>query len=193
MEIKDIIAQVRAKLPAEGIPAEVGSLLSDVIRRGDELLSDRSAANNESKTRKEKIRELESNIETLNTEITTAKTELETEKKNSEELTGFKTKWEADKTARDEKNKTQWDETAKLFDLPETDERSAQMIKLKQYYKMGDKITPEDIAFNIAKSKEHQDLGLYKVNKAEPPENPKGKGGDGSDPTKITVDPFAKR
>jgi len=171
MTIKEIVAQVRAKLPAEA-SAEIGTLLSEIEREGNTLLADRTAANHESSSRKEKIRELTANIETLNTEITTAKTDLETEKKNSEGLTQYKTKWETDKVKRDEANAAKWTERAKIFDLKETDDGYEQIGKVKVYYKFGEELTPDEITANLAKAAEHEALGLFKDNKQPPPGTP---------------------
>jgi len=186
MEIKKIIDQVRSKLNSEELE-KVNGLLSEVIRAGDDLLSDRSAANNESKSRKEKIREYEKTIETLTAERDTAKTDLDTEKKNSEELTKYKTKWDDNTTKRDTENKAKWETISKNFDLKETDPNFQQVEKLKKYYKFGEEITSEQIASNLKQVEQHTELGLFKVDKVNAPNTP-GKTGEN---TKTVVNPFS--
>ena len=171
MEIKDIIAQVRAKLPAEA-PAEINTLLSDIVRRGDELLSDRSSANNESKTRKEKIRELEATIEKSKTDTATAKEAEAKWAKEKEELGAYKEKWEASRTKADEANKAKWETIKTKFDVKETDPEFDAIAKIKKYYVLTDELTPVQIEANIKQAEQHTELGLFKIDKADPPNTP---------------------
>ena len=186
MEIKDIIAQVRAKLPAEA-PAEITTLLSDIVRRGDELLSDRSSANNESKTRKEKIRELEATIETNKTEARTAKEAADVWAKEKEELGTYKEKWEASRTKADEANKAKWETIKAKFDVKETEPEFDAIAKIKKYYVLTDELTPVQIEANIKQAEQHTELGLFTIDKAEPPGTPKGKDVDSGKLTEVKL------
>jgi len=177
MLIKDIIAQVRAKLSSEE-SEKVNSLLSDIIRAESELIADRSSANNESKSRKEKIRELTETIETQKAELETGKTKAAEYEKEKEELEGFKTKWQTGIDKRNTDNKAKWDNISKKFDIKETDPGFDKIAKIKEFYSLDKELTPEQIEKNINLASQHEKLGLFTLDSDPPPNSPKGKDTD---------------
>jgi len=88
--IKDIVAQVRAKLSDEE-QSKVSDLLSQITREESNILGDLSNANHESKTRKDKIRELQSKLEDDSDSKDDYEGKLGKLKDQIEELKGFKT------------------------------------------------------------------------------------------------------
>ena len=88
--IKDIVAQVRAKLSDEE-QSKVSDLLSQITREESNILGDLSNANHESKTRKDKIRELQSKLEDDSDSKDDYEGKLGKLKTEIEELKGFKT------------------------------------------------------------------------------------------------------
>jgi len=173
MQIKDIIAQVRAKMPAE-VPAEINTLLSEIEREGETLLADRTAANNESKERKGKIRELEANIEAQKAELEAATKKAADIEKEKTELRSYKDKWEVAKAERETANKTKWDDIKKKFDVKETDKEFDQIAKLKKYYTLTDDPTPEQVEQNLNMANQHSELGLFSISGNPPPNTPRG-------------------
>jgi DNA repair exonuclease SbcCD ATPase subunit len=175
MSIKDIIAKVRTKVDPENLE-KIDSLLSDVIRAESELIADRSSANEESRTRKEKIRELETTIETMKTETEAIRKEAADKDTKITDLEKVKTAWESAKTERETAAKTEWDGIKKRFDVKETDKGFDQINKIKKYYTFADNLTPEQISRNLEIAKQHEELGLFSVDPtATPPANtPKG-------------------
>lgn len=182
MNIKDMIAQVRAKLSSEEVE-KVNGLLSEIVRAEDDLLSDRSAANNESKSRKEKIRELESNIEEINGKLSEYESKVANFENEKQDLISYKEKWEAEQEQRNEQNKQKWNELSKRFEVEETDPKFEQMQKLKAYYKFGDELTADDIKHNISLAEQHNELGLFTIEQKTPPNTKKPAG----DPPKNNV------
>lgn len=173
MRIKDIIAQVRAKISSEELE-KVNGLLSEIARAEDDILADRSAANNESKSRKEKIRELESNIEELNSKLEAASKQIAEFDNEKKELIEYKTKWESEKTEREKVNLEKWNNIKAKFDIKETDPGFDKISKLKTYYHFGDELTPKQIEENLKLAKRDEDLGLFQAIVDPPPNNPKG-------------------
>jgi len=180
MDIKSLVAQVRAKLPAEA-PAEINTILSDIVRIEGELIADRSSANNESKSRKEKIRELTETIETQKAELETGKTKAAEYEKEKEELEGFKTKWQTGIDKRNTDNKAKWDNISKKFDIKETDPGFDKIAKIKEFYSLDKELTPEQIEKNINLASQHEKLGLFTLDSDPPPNSPKGKDKENSE------------
>ena len=180
MDIKSLVAQVRAKLPAEA-PAEINTILSDIIRAESELIADRSSANNESKTRKEKNRELQTTIDTQKAELETGKTKAAEYEKEKEELEGFKTKWQTGIDKRNTDNKAKWDNISKKFDIKETDPGFDKIAKIKEFYSLDKELTPEQIEKNINLASQHEKLGLFTIDSNPPPNSPKGKDKENSE------------
>ena len=71
MALKEILDKIQANLPADA-GAELTSLLADAKREANTVLADLSAANNESKGRREKLAEMGSEIETLKAKLADA-------------------------------------------------------------------------------------------------------------------------
>ena len=67
MAIKDLIAQVSAKLPDE-VKSEVGSILKSIENEAEDLQSSLTAANSESKGRKIELRELKTKLDDVDVE-----------------------------------------------------------------------------------------------------------------------------
>ena len=71
MALKEILDKIQANLPADA-GAELTSLLADAKREANTVLADLSAANNESKGRREKLTEMVSEIDALKAKLADA-------------------------------------------------------------------------------------------------------------------------
>jgi len=149
--IKDVIAQIRAKLSDEEL-SKVSGLLSQVEREGDDLGSDLSAANHESKTRKEKIRELQSQIDGSGDLSEKHKAEVEKLKAEVKELKGYKTEIETFKAKELETFTTQFDGIVKQLTVEETDPKFKKYKLIKDKFKLaeeGKTLTADEIKANL--------------------------------------------
>jgi len=149
--IKDVIAQIRAKLSDEEL-SKVSGLLSQVEREGDDLGSDLSAANHESKTRKEKIRELQSQIDGSGDLSEKHKTEVDKLKAEIKEYRGYKTELETFKAKELESFGKQFDDIVKQLTVEETDPKFKQYKTVLNKFKLaeeGKTLTADEIKSNL--------------------------------------------
>lgn len=173
MKIKELIDRVRSKLSSEELE-QVNSLLSEIARAEAEILADRSAANEESKNRKNKIRELETTIEEINGKLEAANNTIADNETKTKELEEYKTKWESAKIEREKNNLEKWNKLKTRFDVKETDSNYDKVQKLKSYYVFDEEITPEQIQKNLELMKRDEDLGLFSTDERKPPDMKKG-------------------
>jgi len=142
MAIKDILKQIADKMGSDN--PEVNSLLAAANREADNIIDDLRNANSESKTRKEKIRELQSELEN--------KADFsETEKKLKAEIERLKTvetEYNTVKTAEQQKIVNTWKEKSKVFDVEKTAKNFDKISKLKTQFSFPD----GEIDFDTAKS-----------------------------------------
>jgi hypothetical protein len=142
MKIKELLAK-------HGV--ENAELLSDIesaIDSSDMIPKSRfNSVIKERNTLRADVAEKDSVIETL-------KTEKETLKTQTEELTGFKTKWESQQEARNNEILSNWEEKAKIFAIDETDKRFETVNNLKESFvfaEEGKKLSPEQANSNLEK------------------------------------------
>jgi len=146
--IKEAVAQVRAKLSDEEA-SKVSDLLSKIEREGNDLSAELSAANHESKTRKDTIRGLKADIESsgdsdedFKAKIAKLESEIEANKGIKEEYEGFKTK-------QFEESKAKFDKIVEGLTVKETDSKYDTYKKILDDFKLGDDLTADDIQANL--------------------------------------------
>lgn len=135
MAIKTILDKIKAVLGADA-PAEVSSLLADAMRDAEDMIDGLAAANKESKSRKEKIRELESSIETLNDQL--SKTDPDKQKAEIDRLKDIEGKYNETLKSQEQSLRAKWAEYAKVFSIPETDKRHGIVTGIKDRFKFAD-------------------------------------------------------
>lgn len=142
MAIKDILKQIADKMGSDN--PEVNSLLAAANREADNIIDDLRNANSESKTRKEKIRELQNELE--------SKADFsETEKKLKAEIERLKTvetEYNTVKTAEQQKIVNTWKEKSKVFEVEKTAKNFDKISKLKTQFSFPD----GEIDYDTAKS-----------------------------------------
>lgn len=148
MALKEILDKIQGKLPADA-GEEIMSLLADAKREATTILSDLSSANNESKSRKEKIRELESEKDTLTQEI--AKLSSNDNKAEIERLKAIEAEYSAHKADLDNQLIADWKKKAEIFNIPSTDKRHSKIESLKPDFVLSDDITVEQARSNLDK------------------------------------------
>ena len=134
MAIKEIVAQVRAKLSDEEV-SKVSDLLSQITREGADLAEDLSSANHESKTRKEKIRELQKDVDGKGDSKEDFERKLAKKDVELGELKGFKEKFETFQAKELKDTTVRFDKIVKGLSVDETDP------KYETYKKVLDKFT----------------------------------------------------
>ena len=169
MAIKEILDRIKTKLPADA-GEEINALLADARREADTILDDLKSANSESKSRKDKLRELQSEIETLKTEAETLKS-----KQNTDEFKALQAKAsEYDKLIAD-KNETlikTWNEKSKVFALPETDPLSKKAAAVKGDFQFPETITPEIAEHNLKQFSLLEKTSYFQTDSGKPADYP---------------------
>ena len=164
MAIKEILDRIKTKLPADA-GEEINALLADARREADTILDDLKSANSESKSRKDKLRELQSEIETLKTEADTLKS-----KQNTDEFKALQKK-ASDYDALIEKQNTElvktWQEKQKLFEVKETDPRKAKIDAIRGDFQFleGEQLTPDIARANLDRLSLVEKTGVFEVQK----------------------------
>lgn len=146
MALKEILDKIQGKLPTD-IGEEITALLADAKREATTVLSDLSSANNESKTRKEKIRELEAEKDALNQEI--SKLSTNDNKVEIERLKAIETEFTAHKQELDNKVIADWKAKSEIFNIKETDKRFEKISKIKDRFTLSDEITVDQARKNL--------------------------------------------
>lgn len=148
MAIKDKLTQVITQLSGDNADA-LKTLLREAIAEFDTVYETLTQANNESKTRKEKIKELEKQIEAKDEQLekfNNLNPELDRLKKVEAEHLSYKKE-------QYDKRLSEWTEKAKVFAIPETDKRFDKINKAKdQFVFPADEksaLTDEQLAANL--------------------------------------------
>jgi len=147
MSIKEIVAQVRAKLGSEELE-KVSDLLSSITRKETELMEDLSSANHESKNRKDKIRELTREIDN---KVDSKEDFDEKLAKKDAEIDRLKLVEKDYKTHKESENKKElakWEEHKKVLSIDDADPEFDKVQKVIHKFNMEDEITPEQVKAN---------------------------------------------
>ena len=161
MSIKELVDRVRSQID-EATLAKVGAVLEEIRAEGSTIADSLSAANNESKSRKIKIRELEGLLEDRDVEIDGYKKKIETfdTKPIEQERDKYKSKY---KVFLD----SQRSNFISFYDKVKSNESWA---RVKDEYKFPeekdgkpdwDNLTDDDLENNVTKMSYHQKLGLF--------------------------------
>jgi len=176
MAIKELLQAIAAKLPEE-MAAEKAQI-AGAIREVDSIYDDLKSANAESKSRKEKIRELQSELEN--------KADFsETEKKLKAEIERLKTvetEYNTVKTAEQQKIVNTWKEKSKVFEVEKTAKNFDKISKLKEKFAFpeGD-IDFETASKNLEKYELLESAGAFEVADTKTPNWTPPKQNNGSD------------
>jgi len=147
MNIKEILAKIKTNLGADA-SAEITGLLADAERQATDVLDSLSSANKESASRKARIRELETELETKTDELT--KLSSTDNKAEIERLKKLETEYLAIQKAEQDKLVANWREKAKVFtDTPNTNPLFEKLTKLKDKFVLEGEITPEIAQKNL--------------------------------------------
>jgi len=158
MAIKDILKQIADKLGTDS--PEVSSLLAAANREADNIIDDLKSANAESKQRKEKIRELQSELDGKG-DFTETEKQLKAE---IERLKKIETEYATVKTAEQKKVIDKWSEKAKAFDVDKTHKSFDKLTKLKEKFAFPDgEIDFETASKNLEKYELLESAGAFDV------------------------------
>lgn len=146
--IKDVIAQVRAKVNPEELE-KIESLLSQVIREESAILSDLSAANHESKTRKEKIRELQDQIESKEDIKSEYERKLKDKEDEIEQLKGIEGEYNEFKNRQNKNLEKEWNNIYEKLNVKETDPKYEHYQKVLNKMIIEDEMTADIIQKNL--------------------------------------------
>lgn len=160
MALKEILDKIQGKLPTD-IGEDITALLADAKREATTVLSDLSSANSESKTRKEKIRELEAEKDTLNQEI--SKLSTNDNKAELERLKAIETEFTAHKQELDNKTIAEWKAISEIFNIKDTDKRFPKISKIKDRFVLADELTIDQARENMKNYALLTDAGAFEV------------------------------
>ena len=148
MAILDTLRKIAELLPEDS--GEAKALLADARREAKTIVDELHDANAESKSRKETIRQLKSELESKE-DFTQTKSKLKAE---IEQLKKVKAEFDALREAEDKKIVNTWMEKAKVFEIPDTDKRHAtiQSLRPKFHFAEGDnQVSVEQAKANLEK------------------------------------------
>jgi len=148
MAILDTLRKIADLLPEDS--GEAKALLADARREAKTIVDELHDANAESKSRKETIRQLKSDLESKE-DFAHTESKLKAE---IESLRKVKAEYDAFKKAEDEKIVNMWLEKAKVFDVDKTDKRfdKLQSLRPKFHFAEGDnQVTVEQAKGNLEK------------------------------------------
>jgi len=168
MAILDTLRKIADLLPEDS--GEAKALLADARREAKTIVDELHDANAESKSRKETIRQLKSDLESKE-DFAQTESKLKAE---IEQLKKVKAEYDAFRKAEDEKIVNMWLEKAKLFDIPETDKRHAkiQAIRPKFHFAEGDnQVSVEQAKANLEKLELLETTGVFDIPKEHTPNN----------------------
>ena len=148
MAILDTLRKIADLLPEDS--GEAKALLADARREAKTIVDELHDANAESKSRKETIRQLKSELESKE-DFTQTESKLKAE---IEQLKKVKAEFDALREAEDKKIVNTWMEKAKVFEIPDTDKRHAtiQSLRPKFHFAEGDnQVSVEQAKANLEK------------------------------------------
>ena len=148
MAILDTLRKIADLLPEDS--GEAKALLADARREAKTIVDELHDANAESKSRKETIRQLKSDLESKE-DFAQTESKLKAE---IEQLKKVKAEYDAFRKAEDEKIVNMWLEKAKVFDVDKTDKRfdKLQSLRPKFHFAEGDnQVTVEQAKANLEK------------------------------------------
>ena len=160
MAIKEILDRIKAKLGADD--TEARALLADAEREVNDILDSKQSADKESKQRKEKIRDLESQLDAKTAEI--EKLSAQDNKAELDRLRKIETEYQTKLKTEDDALATAWAEKAAIFNLPETDKRHGKINALKSKFQFGTDETPlaiDAIKSNMEKFELLRETGIF--------------------------------
>lgn len=149
MAIKEILDKIKATLGADA-PAETLALLADATREASDMTDSLSAANKESAGRKNRIRELESELEKAKDEA--GKATSPEAKAELARLKGIETEYANMRNAENEKLKATWQEKAKMLTVEKTSklyEKAQKVLNQFAMPKEGEELTIDQVKDNL--------------------------------------------
>jgi len=177
MAIKEIINSVISKLDGDNADA-LKQELRQVLNEVDNLQEAKAQVDSESKSRKEKIRGLESELSNLKTDNEKLKA-LETE---NERLKKIETDYQSHKQSIFETRLNDWKGKQAKLTVAETDKNHTRFKALLDDFKLfedGKELTESDIASNLDKFSVLEKAGIFTPSddgKIEPQPRPVGTG-----------------
>jgi len=160
MAIKEILDRIKAKLGADD--TEARALLADAEREVNDILDSKQSADKESKQRKEKIRDLESQLDAKTAEI--EKLSSQDNKAELDRLRKVEAEYQTKLKTEDDALATAWADKAKVFELPETDKRHGKINALKGKFQFGTEDAPlaiDAIKSNLEKFELLRETGIF--------------------------------
>ena len=158
MAIKETLQAIASKLTEE--QSELKAQIAGAIREADNIIDDLKSANAESKQRKEKIRELQSELDGKQ-DFTETEKSLKAE---IERLKKIETEYTALQTAEQTKVITQWSEKAKAFDVEKTHKAYEKLTKLKEKFAFPDgEVDYQTAKANLEKFELLESAGAFDV------------------------------
>lgn len=150
MAIKTILDKIKAQLGADA-PAEINSLIADAIREADDMTDGLAAANKESKGRKEKIRELESELESAKDQL--SKNDPAQHSQELKRLQEVEGKYNEFLKSQEAELRSKWTEASKIFSIDQTDKRHSVVTSVKSRFKFapdGSELAIDDVKANLS-------------------------------------------
>lgn len=177
MALKEILDRIKSKLPADA-GEEINTLLADARREADTVLDDLRSANSESKSRKDKLRDQQNEIDTLKSDLEKFKVssdspEFKAMQKKASEYDALLEKQNAEAI-------TEWTERAKVFALPETDPKRKKADAIKADFQFPEQMTPEVAKENLKAFKLAEKTGYFETPESRGTDYGHGSGGNPS-------------
>ena len=150
MAIKQILDKIKGTLGADA-SAELSSLIADAIREADDMTDSLASVNKESKSRKEKIREMEAQLESLNEKL--ANNDPSKHQAEIDRLKQIEGKYNEVLTSQESELRQKWQEYAKVFSVDKTDKRYEIVTSVKDQFKFADadaELPIEHVKANLA-------------------------------------------
>ena len=150
MAIKQILDKIKGHIGADA-SAELSSLIADAIREADDMTDSLASVNKESKSRKEKIREMEAQLESLNEKL--ANNDPSKHQAEIERLKQIEGKYNEVLTSQESELRQKWQEYAKVFNVEKTDKRYEIVTSVKDQFKFADadkELPIEHVKANLA-------------------------------------------
>ena len=164
MAIKETLQAIASKLTEE--QSELKAQIAGAIREADNIIDDLKSANAESKQRKEKIRELQSELDGKQ-DFTETEKSLKAE---IERLKKIETEYTTLQTAEQTKVISQWSEKAKAFDVEKTHKAYEKLTKLKEKFSFPDgEIDYQTAKANLEKFELLESAGAFDVAESRTP------------------------
>ena len=176
MGVKEMLTEIRSKVSDEEI-VKINSLLSSIEREHEGVLDDLRSANSESKGRKEKIRELKTEIEDTGDSEEDHKKKVKDLKDEIKRLKVIEKTHTEYVTAEQQKYADVWDARAKKFDVEESDPTYPKIQEVKHKFAFATEeegLTPEQVKTNNALFDIYDEIGHFgkpdkKIDDGKPP------------------------